>query len=149
MDTLRSFRQEGLGSDAGVSRKEHQLRGTDTMTDMTAGAGRTGPPDRTATSTVGGGLASDRPSYGDNAATERHGRRLYTETKSAFKTTELWVFIAGVAGVLIASDLVDTTSDHSDYFRADRAWLFIVILAVGYLVSRGMAKSGSRDPYDE
>jgi hypothetical protein len=118
------------------------------MTDMTAGAGRTGLPDRTAASTVGGGLAPERSAYGDSAETARHGRRLSTETKSAFKTTELWVFIAGVAGVLIASDLVGTTSDHSDYFRADRAWLFIVILAVGYLVSRGIAKSGSRDPYD-
>jgi len=118
------------------------------MTDMTAGAGRTGLPDRTATSAAGDGLATERPAYGSNTATEGHRRRLSTETKSAFKTTELWVFIAGVAGVLIASDLVGTTSDHSDYFRADRAWLYIVILAVAYLVSRGIAKSGSRDPYD-
>ena len=53
-----------------------------------------------------------------------------------------------VAAVLIASAAVGTTASHGDYFRADRAWLYIVILTVGYLVSRGFAKSGSREPYD-
>jgi hypothetical protein len=33
-------------------------------------------------------------------------------------------------------------------FRADRAWLYIVTLTVGYLASRGFAKSGSRQPND-
>jgi hypothetical protein len=28
-----------------------------------------------------------------------------------------------------------------------RAWLYIAIVAVGYMVSRGLAKAGSRDPY--
>jgi hypothetical protein len=54
-----------------------------------------------------------------------------------------------VVGVLVASLLVDTTSGHADYLRADRAWFFIVLLTIGYLISRGLAKSGSRDPYDE
>jgi hypothetical protein len=48
-----------------------------------------------------------------------------------------------VIGVLIASSLVSTTDAHKDYFRADRAWLYVVILSVGYMVSRGLAKSGS------
>jgi hypothetical protein len=50
-------------------------------------------------------------------------RRLSTETKSAFKTTEFWLYIAGVAGILITSDAVGTADRHGDYFRADRAWL--------------------------
>ena len=78
----------------------------------------------------------------------RPRRRLSTETKSAFKTTEFYVYLAAVAGVLIASYLVKTTSGHLDYFRADRAWFFIVLLTIGYLGSRGLAKAGSRDPYD-
>ena len=86
--------------------------------------------------------------YGNTAETSRP-RRLSTETKSAFKTTELWIYVAAVAAVLIASELVGTNAGHSDYFRADRAWLYIVILTVGYLVSRGFSKSGSRQPYDE
>src|SRR5512135_669801 len=80
--------------------------------------------------------------------TPRPRRRLSTETKAAFKTTEFYVYLAAVPGVLIASYLVKTTGGHPDYFRADRAWLFIVLLTIGYLGSRGLAKSGSRDPYD-
>jgi hypothetical protein len=30
---------------------------------------------------------------------------------------------------------------------ADKVWLYAVILTVGYLVTRGLAKAGSRDPY--
>ena len=35
-----------------------------------------------------------------------------------------------------------------DYFTADQAWLYISILTVGYLISRGLAKSGSRTNTD-
>ncbi|MFD3762750.1 hypothetical protein [Streptomyces sp. NPDC058622] len=76
-------------------------------------------------------------------------RRLSTETKSALKTTEFFVYIAAVIAVLIASMLVGTEEGHLDYFRADKAWLYIVILTVGYMLSRGLAKSGSRDNYDD
>ena len=89
-----------------------------------------------------------RQAFGNSADAVRP-RRLSTETKSAFKTTELWIYMAAVAAVLIAADLVGTASGHGDYFRADRAWLYIVILTVGYLISRGLAKTGSRQPYDE
>jgi hypothetical protein len=47
-----------------------------------------------------------------------------------------------VAGVLIASALVDENEDGQG-FGADRAWLYVTILTVGYLISRGIAKSGS------
>jgi hypothetical protein len=76
-------------------------------------------------------------------------RRLSTETKASFKTTELWMYLLTVAGVLLASYLVDSDDGHRDYFRADQAWLYIVILTIGYLGSRGLAKAGSRDHYDE
>jgi hypothetical protein len=58
------------------------------------------------------------------------------------------MYIAAVAGVLIESALVDTTRTHGDYFRADKAWFFIVLLTIGYMVSRGLAKSGSREHYN-
>ncbi|NSL43624.1 hypothetical protein [Streptomyces sp. 8P21H-1] len=76
-------------------------------------------------------------------------RRLSTETKAAFKTTEFFVYLASVIAVLIASMVVGDDEGHADYFRADKAWLYIIILSVGYMISRGLAKSGSRDPYDE
>ena len=38
---------------------------------------------------------------------------------------------------------------HHDPFRADRVWLYATVLTVGYMISRGIAKAGSRQPYDE
>jgi hypothetical protein len=105
-----------------------------------------GPTDGSGLGIAGDGTTAERLAPG-NTATGR-SLRLSTETKSAFKTTELWIYVAAVAAVLIASAVVGTTASHGDYFRADRAWLYIVILTVGYLVSRGFAKSGSRQPYD-
>lgn len=65
------------------------------------------------------------------------------ETKSSFKSTEMYIYLAAVAGVLIASQAVGTNDNHSDYFRADQAWWLIALLTIGYLVSRGLAKAGS------
>ena len=78
----------------------------------------------------------------------RPPRRLSTETKASYKTTELFAYLAAVVGVLLASQLIGTEDGHDDYFRADRAWLYIVLLTIGYMLSRGLAKAGSRDPYD-
>jgi hypothetical protein len=117
------------------------------MTHMTPRTQPAGPTDGSGLGAAGDGTAAGRLAQGNTAATERP-RRLSTETKSALKTTELWIYVAAVAAVLIASAVVGTTASHGDYFRADRAWLYIVILTVGYLISRGFAKSGSRQPYD-
>jgi hypothetical protein len=115
------------------------------MADFSSGGQRTG----LAPGSVADGSTGDGRGTGDTIAVGRSRRRLSTETKSAFKTTEFWVYVAAVAAVLIASALVGRTAGHNDYFRADRAWLYIVIVTVGYLVSRGLAKCGSRQPYDE
>ena len=74
-------------------------------------------------------------------------RRLTTETKQAFKTTEFYAFLAAVVGVLIAGNAIEIAEGGTDYFTADKVWLYVTILTVGYMVSRGLAKSGSRDPY--
>jgi uncharacterized MAPEG superfamily protein len=74
-------------------------------------------------------------------------RRLTTETKQAFKTTEFYAFVAAVIGVLIAGNAIEIAEGGTDYFTADKVWLYVTILTVGYMISRGLAKSGSRDPY--
>ncbi len=85
-----------------------------------------------------------------NAGSAQAGnRRLSTETKDGYKTTEFIAFVLAVVGVLVASFLVETTDNHDDYFRADEAWFYVTLLTIGYMVSRGLAKSGSREPYDE
>jgi hypothetical protein len=87
-----------------------------------------------------------------HATPRRTTRRVSTETKSAFKTTEFIAYIGSVIAVLIAAQTIGRDSGASngtDYFRADKAFLYITILTVGYLLSRGLAKSGSRDFYDD
>jgi len=93
---------------------------------------------------------------GRNAATtgtdRRAGtRRLSTETKAAYKTTEFAVYVVVFVGILLASFLVKTGQDGQrvDYFRADKAWWYITLLTIGYMIARGLAKSGSREPYDD
>jgi hypothetical protein len=54
-----------------------------------------------------------------------------------------------VAGVIIASYLVKSHAGQPDIFRADKAWFYIVLLTIGYMGSRGLAKSGSRNYYDD
>ncbi|HYF72374.1 MAG TPA: hypothetical protein VD864_06115 [Nocardioides sp.] len=71
-----------------------------------------------------------------------HDRRLSTETKASFKTSELAVYALAVIGVLIASAVTDTSD-----FGTQEAWFYITLLTIGYMVSRGLAKSGSREPY--
>ncbi|MDX6480830.1 MAG: hypothetical protein QOG85_1340 [Gaiellaceae bacterium] len=54
--------------------------------------------------------------------------------------------VVGIAGILIASYVVGR-GGGPDNFTAQRAWLYVAIVAVGYMVSRGLAKSGSPDSY--
>ena len=76
----------------------------------------------------------------------RTSERRTTETKAAFKTTEFYAYIVTFALILIAGAQI-SEKNNVDAFRADKVWLFITILTVGYMVSRGLAKSGSREPY--
>ena len=66
-----------------------------------------------------------------------------TETAPALRTTEFWIYLAAVGAVLLASELVGTDANGVDPFRADTAWLYITLLTLAYLVSRGLAKAGS------
>jgi hypothetical protein len=68
------------------------------------------------------------------------------ETKPSFKTSELIVYVLAVIGVLIASAVTGDagTDNGGDVFAADKAWWFITLLTIGYMVSRGLAKSGVR-----
>ena len=67
-----------------------------------------------------------------------------TETKASHKTSESIAYLFTVIAVLIASAVSDEGSD----FGPRTAWFFVTLLTIGYLVSRGLAKSGSRDSYD-
>jgi uncharacterized membrane protein YcjF (UPF0283 family) len=76
-------------------------------------------------------------------------RRLATETKQAFKTTEFWSFVIVVVGILVSAAAIKGGDNGTDEFIARNAWLYVSIVTAGYLVSRGLAKSGVRDPYTD
>jgi di/tricarboxylate transporter len=78
-------------------------------------------------------------------------RRLTTETKSALKTTEFWAMVGVIAAILVSAAAIKggDTAPGTDEFIARQAWLYVAIVAVGYMLSRGLAKSGSREPYTE
>jgi len=69
------------------------------------------------------------------------------ETKPAFKTTEFIAYVAVLAGVFIAGLVIKGAEDGTDEMTANYVWLLATILTVGYMLSRGVAKSGSRHRY--
>ena len=90
--------------------------------------------------------AADTGMTGAESDVRRHrvdrSRLARTETKAAFKTTEMVAYVAVLAAILIAGAIADG-------FGARSIWLYATILTVGYMISRGLAKSGSQEPYDE
>jgi hypothetical protein len=77
-------------------------------------------------------------------------RRVGIETKPSFKTTEFFVFLAAVVAVVITALTVDGDANTGgDPFNAEQALRYITFLAIGYMVSRGLAKAGSRQPADQ
>jgi hypothetical protein len=88
-----------------------------------------------------GDLATPRPLSG------RAIRRLTTETKQAFKTSEFWAMVGLIVAILVSAALIKGGDDGTDQFIARQAWLYVSILGAGYFISRGLAKSGSHEPY--
>jgi hypothetical protein len=76
--------------------------------------------------------------------TARSVRGRTVETKHSTKTSEMYVLIATVVGILVAAWWIGR-DDLTDRFGAERAWLYITIVAAAYIISRGLAKSGSQD----
>ena len=91
--------------------------------------------------------SSDAPA---RAAHTDTSRRVSTETKSALKTTELMAYIGAVLAVIITAVAVGNGGNGGpDPFSALDAIRYISYLTIGYMVARGLAKAGSRDPYDD
>ncbi len=86
----------------------------------------------------------------DNRLTQRRS----TETKASFKTTELIAYVVVLVGIFVAgfatsSSVSPNGVNHPDVFNAHQVWLYATILTVGYMISRGLAKSGSHEHYDD
>ncbi|MDX6679533.1 MAG: hypothetical protein QOE31_3585 [Solirubrobacteraceae bacterium] len=82
------------------------------------------------------------------AISSRTNERMVTETKHAFKTTEFMAFVAVTAMILISAAMIKGgDTGGTDEFIARQAWLYVAIITAGYLISRGLAKSGTHEPY--
>ena len=78
---------------------------------------------------------------GGDRATSRLGvgravRRLRTETKAAFKTTEFWAMIGLIVAILISAAVINGGDSGTDEFIARQAWLYVAILGGVFHLSR-------------
>ena len=64
-------------------------------------------------------------------------RRVSDETKHSLKTTEFWAMAGVIVAILVASAVSDSLGDV-------RAWTLVAAVAIGYMISRGLAKSGTK-----
>lgn len=78
---------------------------------------------------------------GDHGISHDRSRWTFTETKLGFKTSEFYVMLLFVVGVLIATYADKDTLTRADGFR------FAAFAVAAYVVSRGLAKLGVREPY--
>lgn len=89
-----------------------------------------------------------RTDTGAIATSADRSTRLSTETKAAPKTTEFLFMVVVVVGILLSAALVKGgDTNGTDEFIARQAWLYVSIVSGAYFISRGLAKSGSREPY--
>ena len=75
----------------------------------------------------------------------RAARRLSTETKQAFKTSEFWAMIALVLAILVSAALIKGGDNGTDEFIARQAWP-MSILGAGSFISRGLASPATASP---
>ena len=62
-------------------------------------------------------------------------RRLTTETKQAFKTTEFWAMVGVVVAILVsAAAIKGGDTNGTDEFIARQAWLYVAIVAGAYFI---------------
>jgi hypothetical protein len=65
------------------------------------------------------------------------GDRTADETKHSLKTTEFWAMAGLIVAILAASAISDSLGDV-------RAWTLVAAVGIGYMISRGLAKSGTK-----
>ena len=74
------------------------------------------------------------------AHTRGRHRTPTTETKSSFKTTELFAYLAAVVAIMITATVVDGDANTADPFNAEQALGYLTFLTIGYMVGRGLVR---------
>ena len=81
-------------------------------------------------------IESERPRT-ESLVSRRVSTPSQDETKLSFKTTEFWAMGTVIAAILVAAAVSDSLGDV-------RAWTLVTVVAAAYILSRGLAKPGSR-----
>jgi hypothetical protein len=97
-------------------------------------------------------MTTATPGYGtqgyETHATDDRSNRVvgerwsFTETKAFYKSSEFLVWLLSVIGVLVVTYIDDPNSLTNWH-----GWILVSVLSAAYMLSRGIAKSGSREPY--
>ena len=51
-----------------------------------------------------------------------------------------------IVAILVSAAVINGGNNGTEEFIAHQAWLYVSILGAGYFISRGLARSGSREP---
>jgi hypothetical protein len=54
-----------------------------------------------------------------------------------------------IVAILVSAAVINGGDSDGDEFIARQAWLYVAIVAGAYFISRGLAKSGSSEPYTD
>ena len=78
----------------------------------------------------------------------RAARRLSTETKQAFKTSEFWAMIALLLAILVSAALIEGRRQRDRRVHRPSSLAGCRHLGAGHLIPAG-GQSGSREPYTD
>ena len=81
--------------------------------------------------------ATDTAAVRSRGTSSSRTRANFDETKASLKTTEFFAMVGIIVAILIATAVSDSLNDV-------RAWTLVAAVAIGYMISRGLAKSGTR-----
>lgn len=84
------------------------------------------------------------PGMGSLSTDSRDRPPTTDETKPSFKTTELLAYLGTVVAIIVTCIAVDGDDGGADPFNANDAMKYITWATIGYVVARGLAKSGRR-----
>ena len=91
-------------------------------------------------------IETDRPrsetSFRAPARSQDETKLSLNETKLSFKTTEFYAMVGVIVAILAAAAYSDSLGDV-------RAWTLVAGVAAAYIISRGLAKAGSRYTDDQ
>lgn len=90
-------------------------------------------------------MTANNPQAGASGAQRAStGVRTFTETKAGPKTSE---FILTVVFALAA--IVAAYASGDDTYQRQDGWRYAALVVAAYIVSRGLAKLGVREPYTD